>query len=693
MRPRLAWLIVPTVVLTVCAPLAGIDTARVLAASDASIQRVSVDSSGGQGNGSSCCAALSGDGRYVAFESNASNLVPGDTNGRMDLFIHDNQTGHTQLVSLDSSGKQAYDFNFCQNVDAISSDGRFVAFAAYLASPDAGDSNRGDIFVRDLQTGSTQRITMGNDTSCGGGVSLSADGRYVAFASRASNLVPGDLNSTWDVFVYDRESGTTERDSVSSSGAEADHANDLGSTHPTISADGRYVVFDSLAANLVPSDTNNDWDVFLHDRQTGSTTLTSVNSGGQQADGRAVNGAISGDGRYVVFDSNAANLVSNDTTGNWDVFVHDLHSGVTERVSVASDGTQGNDWSLAHGAYQAISSDGRFVVFESNASDLVAGDTNGDADVFVHDRVSGATVRLDVNAAGQQVTGPYSTAASAPAVSADGAVIAFESAASDLVQGDSNGASDIFTRNNGSGATPAPPSGQGVCTVDYPYVVIDSRGSGENNANGTPQISPPAHAFFQTLSADVGTRNAHLITNPYPAPDWKSFPGAALHRDAAYTRSVSRGELWLSKKLRDLALDCPSTRVFLVGYSQGAEVTGDVYATSRTSGWKNVLGVALFGDPLFNSHDRQADRGTFTHNANGGLGTRQPFPEWSRGHILSYCNHFDPVCGGTKALGLAVLERGGAGPGVVLALRAHKSYWPQQARAAAKTLSKLVHSN
>jgi len=284
--------------------------------------RVSVNLQGGDPNGLSASPQISADGRYVAFSSDASNLVAGDTNAWFDVFVHDRQTGQTSRVSVATGGQQ------------------------------------------------------GNDHSSVS--SLSADGRYVVFVSGASNLVSGDTNAWSDVFVHDRQTGQTSRVSVATDGEEGNHF----SVTATISADGRYVAFDSAASNLVAGDTNVSTDVFVHDRQTGQTSRVSVATGGEQGNGASEVATISENGRFVAFQSRATNLVASDTNVRYDVFVHDRQTGQTSRMSVATDGTQGNEESRG----PAISGNGRFVAFQSLASNLVAGDTNLSYDVYVRDR-------------------------------------------------------------------------------------------------------------------------------------------------------------------------------------------------------------------------------------------------------------------------------------------------------------------
>jgi hypothetical protein len=343
-----------------------------------STDRASVGTSGNQPNGSCEFATISTDGRYVAFASPADNLVAGDTNGNRDVFLRDRQAGTTTRVSVDSAGTQADD-------------------------------------VADRPV-------------------ISGDGRYVAFESRATNLVAGDTNGFFDIFVHDRQTGGTTRVSVDNAGTQADDASSI----PALSGDGRYVAFSSLATNLVAGDTNGFRDIFVHDRQTGTTTRVSVDSAGAQADADCDTPAISGDGRYVAFQTTATNLVAGDTNGAWDIFVHDRQTGTTTRVSVDNTGVEANGMSIG----ASISADGRYVTFASDATNLVAGDTNGARDVFVYDRTTGGIVRASVDTAGTQGSG----ASTFPEIGRDGRFVAFESDATNLVAGDTNGQRDIFVR-------------------------------------------------------------------------------------------------------------------------------------------------------------------------------------------------------------------------------------------------------
>jgi Tol biopolymer transport system component len=399
------------------------------------IRRLSVSSAGAEANGSSTTPSISADGRFVAFQSAASNLVEGDTNGYVDVFVRDRKTHTTRRVSVSSAGIEG---NADSASPSISADGRFVVFESYASNLIGTDTNgHGDVFVRDRRTGTTRRVSVssaGNEGNANSyASSISADGRFVAFDSEASNLVGGDLNAATDVFVRDRETSKTKRVSVSSVGTEG---ND-GSDHPSISADGRLVAFESGASNLVGGDLNAVYDVFVHDRATGKTKRVSVSTEGTEGDAGSYWPAISAGGRFVTFYADASNLVGDDTNGYPDVFVRNRDNDRTSRVSVSAAGTEGNE-----GSYDpAISGDGRFVGFSSDASNMVGGDTNGVSDVFVLDRETGKMRRVSVDSAGTEGNGNSYT----PKISTDGRFVAFESSASNLVV-DANGSSDVFLR-------------------------------------------------------------------------------------------------------------------------------------------------------------------------------------------------------------------------------------------------------
>ncbi|WP_412749834.1 TolB family protein [Krasilnikovia sp. M28-CT-15] len=379
---------------------------------------------------------ISTDGRYIAFTSSASNLVRGDTNGVSDVFVRDLRKHTTQRVSVGTGGRQA---DQTASAPSISADGRYVAFSSWATGLVPGDTNeRGDIFVRDRRAGTTVRVSLtatgGQAANASDNPAISADGRYIAFSSNAENLVAGDDNGEVDVFVHDRRRHLTQRVSVSSTGTAPAGA----STYPVISANGRYVAFMSQAPNVVadgstaggvflrdlrrsttvrvsrtdagapvtdagppamsgdgryvtfssftddvaPGDHNGLQDVVVRDLRTSRTKLISVSSAGVQGDEPSAGAAISPDGRYVTFLSWATNLVPGDRNGYGDIFLHDRRTGTTERVSVLTSGAEAN--SASDGA--TVSAGGRTVAMTSYASNLAPGDTDHAADVFVWSR-------------------------------------------------------------------------------------------------------------------------------------------------------------------------------------------------------------------------------------------------------------------------------------------------------------------
>jgi len=404
--------------------------------------RVSVRSDGTQAiDDHSFDPSISSDGRHVAFDSLANDLIVGDTNDKRDIFVHDRDADgngildeagwgkiRTIRVSVKSDGTQATDGS---DNASISSDGRYVTFESAATDLLSSDGNgNDDIFVHDRDADGngifdeagpgkvrTTLVSVKSDGTQANGnssrPSISSDGRYVAFQSFATDLVSGDSNGNYDIFVHDRDADgdgifdepggiSTIRVSVKSDGTGAS----VGmSTNASISSDGRHVAFETLGTDLMPTDTNTWSDVLVHDRDTDGdgifdepggirTTRVSVASDGTQGVGAHESPSISSDGRYVAFQSWAPDLVTGDTNGEWDIFVHDRDAdgdgifdepgGIrTTRVSVQSDGTQAASGDSENAS---ISAGGRHVAFDSYAADLVPGDTNGHKDVFVHDR-------------------------------------------------------------------------------------------------------------------------------------------------------------------------------------------------------------------------------------------------------------------------------------------------------------------
>jgi Tol biopolymer transport system component len=408
-----------------------------------STTRASVDSQAAQSNGSSTEASISSGGRYTCFTSLASNLVTGDSNNTFDVFRHDALTGQTVCVSLNMGGVPA---SGASTTPAITPSGRFVSFTSQAADLVAGDTNAlADVFVRDLSTGAVELVSKSTaGVQCdvaAGSSSISNDGRYVAFNSYATNLVPNDTNGTSDVFVRDRTLGTTVRVSVSTAGTQANGVCALTTGDFALSGNGRWVSFTSAATNLVTLDGNGSTqDVFLRDLQTGTTSLASLTFAGGPGNSSSGHNAISSDGLFVAFESNASNLVPGDTNGKRDIFVRDLLIGTTTRASLSSTGAEGN----ADSFHPAISADGRFVSFDTQSTTLVAND-NAQFDVFVRDRGTGLTTVESWTSAGL----PSSGTSERPTLSPDGRWVAFESQSTDLVPNDTNATYDVFLRDRG----------------------------------------------------------------------------------------------------------------------------------------------------------------------------------------------------------------------------------------------------
>jgi Tol biopolymer transport system component len=425
---------------------------------DPPTQAVSINSAGETGNDYSREPVISADGRFVAFESWSSDLVPGDTNDMPDIFVRDLQAGETRRVSVASDGTEADFYSFSPT---ISGDGHYVAFssaAANLVEEDTNDAE--DVFLHYLERRETHRISTAADGSQGDGPSygpvLSDDGRIVLFTSAASNLVEGDENGYTDLFLYEVETeGITRLIEGHRSLEEG-----LSFLGYDISSDGRYVAFASDGPNLVDGDENNfcySWasdfpgenncyDVFLHDRVQGETRLISWALNGQLANEASALPAISADGRYVVYLSYAANLVADDQNNAPDVFRYDRESGETQRVSLSTDGRQPNN----HTDLADISADGRYVTFSSYATNLIAGDNSDESDIYIRDMMLARTRRVSLTAEGEEADG----SSFSPTISADGHRLAFQSAASNLVDGDENGQYDAFVTEWGDEPPP-----------------------------------------------------------------------------------------------------------------------------------------------------------------------------------------------------------------------------------------------
>jgi Tol biopolymer transport system component len=468
-------------------------------------ERISVSATGEQGNAASFSAAMSADGRYTAFVSFASNLVPGDTNNGCDVFVRDNSSGAVERVSVSSAGGQV-DTGFSCDAPAISGDGRFVAFHSDGAGLVPNDtSTNSDVFVRDRALGTTERVSVGADgeTPIGNGTEfgnsldpdISADGRFVAFMSTGRNLIAGREIFETHVYVRDRLAGTTEVVSERPDGQSTNGP----AAQPSLSADGRYVAFTSSSEGLVPGDDNLGFDVFVRDRATGSTTAASVSSTGALPQYVSVRPhseqpTISADGRYVAFSSNARDLVPGDDFIDVDVFLRDRVSGTTRMASITPAGEQafGGD-----SAGPSISADGRFVAFHSSAGNLSPGGGFATTDIIVFDGENNITKPLTIGRDRDEDDSFF------PSLTSDGTQAAFNSGSNDLVADDTNGVADVF-RTTITWGDDVPP----VLTLpQFPIVVPADRPEGavvtyvvtatdDTDPNPTVSCSPESGSVF-----------------------------------------------------------------------------------------------------------------------------------------------------------------------------------------------------
>lgn len=409
-----------------------------------STESVSISSDEIAGNGYTASVAINGDGRFVVFQSSATDLVPNDTNAADDIFLRDRLLGTTVRVNVGAGGVEA---NGWSANPGISRDGRYIVYES-SATNLVSTANNGPyhIFRYDTQTGATVHVSKSTAGVQGNGSStypsISNDGRYISFTSLATNLVTGDTNARPDAFRRDVVSNVTIRVSVRTAGGQGNNTETrAGNATSAISGDGRYVLFRSNATNLVTGDTNTFADLFVRDVTAATTQRVSVGNTGSQPNNVSYMGAISANGRYVVFSTAATNLVTGDTNIAEDVFVRDRTSNTTTRVSVSSSGAQTPTGELGSTS-PSISDDGRFVAFTSYAPNLVSGDTNGVSDIFVRDRTNNTTVRDSVSTAGVQGD-DYSHSGK---ISANGLFTAFTSGSSTLVSGDGNGTNDAFVR-------------------------------------------------------------------------------------------------------------------------------------------------------------------------------------------------------------------------------------------------------
>ena len=570
--------------------------------SSGKLSRISKSTAGTQANGRSFDPSISADGAKIAFASRATNLAASDTNSNVDIFIRDRVQQTTTRVSLGVAQVQADDRS---DLPSLSADGRFVAFRSEATNLVANDTNGvSDIFVRNLVTRATSRVSsigaQGNAESLN--PSISATGRFVAFESSASNFFTGDKNLVADIFAYDRQ--LAEMTAVSKA---VGPVGGLEAIQPSISSSGRYIAFGSRAPNLNPEDTSlpSVFDIFVHDSSTNRTALASVPLPGEVADESSFQPSLSGDGQLVAFISLVEHLVSGDDNGTFDVFVRNLVSGTTARVSESSNGVPGNGASLG----PKISTDGRYVAFLSEATNLVAGDTNGVTDLFVKNLATGNTRRMNVSTAGTQADeeacchaisedGRYvafgTFAMLVPAadrdwgvfvrdrqsntiaqvaltldgdeaadlrseisISGDGRYVAFVSSRSNVVAGDDNGRADVFVRDRASGMTSL------VSVLP-------------------PEVNLPPNTSMTGISLSADGRFVSFVTShPDPISDFNILTGIYVHdrvESSTIRVDVSSAEKAASEGGNSAALSADGN--FVVFLSQSTNLTPEPIAST-----------------------------------------------------------------------------------------------------------------
>ena len=394
---------------------------------------------------------VSADGRFVAFVKDGDGVVEGDANGALDLFVRDRATGATEGIGVNERGDLVGAYG-----GTVSDNGRFVAFVASdgILAEDA--NGLPDAFLRDRQSGETILLTRGADGSSSNGLTgvpqISADGRFVAYESEASNLVEGDTNGSADVFLYDVEEATTTLVSAARTGGSASG----WSTAPSISADGRFVAFASTAWNVHPTVNTFGGQVFVHDRVTNAVEIVSVDDWGTQGSyGPSFGPAISADGDVVAFSSLSSTLDPSDRNDQADIFVRDRTAGTTRRVSLPRGAAQTGEEGNGRSDEPQISSEGWIVSFRSDASNLVPGDANDVSDAFAVNRATGAIVRLSSAADGSAANGWTQR----PLLAGDASMAVFASDATDLVGDGLSGAFVVEPLSFGVPPTIHVPSG------------------------------------------------------------------------------------------------------------------------------------------------------------------------------------------------------------------------------------------
>ena len=510
------------------------------------VSLVTAGLNGAPANGDSGQASVSEDGRYVAFSSFASNLVEGDTNGRADIFLRDRSNNTTRLISRNPTTREIGNGDSTQPV--ISQDGTHVAFVSRANNLLSGDTaDHSDVFRFTIATGALELASARNETGgfAGGSASeptISKDGNLVSFTTFAGNMsIPFgaanlvDANAANDVYV--RNMGTTTRFGIGpNQNRLVSEADGRGTTIDTgngqsfdswISEDGRFITFRSDASNLAPggADTNAKRDTYLRDLQNNTTVLISVNQSGVSGNENSDSNSVSGDGRFVLFQSRATDIVGNDGNADADIFLRDTSNNTTRLLTVNRNG---NNSAGGLSEFPAMSQDGSVASYSSYAPDIVAGDANGREDVFIRDLVRGPLTVLSVNPAGQTANGRSYD----PFINRGGTHVVFTSSASDMTAGDTNNVEDVFIADvaapgNPSGGTdtaaPTATFGQVLAanptatSVDFTVNAADDKALntvtvGNLTVTRAANATRPAETFTAVPVGVVGTGKTAVIT-------------------------------------------------------------------------------------------------------------------------------------------------------------------------------------
>ncbi len=508
------------------------------------LERISFGGGGALGSEpNNICAlpSVSDDGRIVVFQSYASNLVAGDTNNALDVFAYDRITTTTQRMSVATNGAQLVG----NSIDAaLCGNGSCVTF-----------THGGGIWLRNRVLGTTEVVSVGfgggQENGSSFAPSLSRDGRFVCFLSTSTNLVPGGSPSGAAAFVRDRSSGTTQLVSLNPQGQLPADAAVLSAR---ISADGSCVAFTSASPHFIHNDMNGAIDVFVRDIAVATTERVSVSSQGAEGNADAdTRIAISADGRFVAFASLASNLVPNDVLGVLDVFVRDRQAGTTDRASVSdADASVGGDSSSSG---PSISADGRLVAFASGAGNLVAGVQPLTTSVFLRDRVASHTKLISAGYAGA----PENGASTQPALSSDGQFSAFQSGSTNLVaQPDTNGLPDIYFSDAGS-------------SIFVPFCVGESlfcpcNNGGSGNAGCAGVVNPAGGLLRGIGVASVSTDTVTLIATGLPPSTSALFFQGDAQENMGYGAAFGEGLRCAGGLVRRIATTATTNGNGFVGF-------------------------------------------------------------------------------------------------------------------------------